>query len=115
MALLQTVMERIQAAEDNPDVALRLVDEELQKASPTAQRHLKSWKVTILMDQAHRIIETAESVEEVQRLREVSEQLVDLTLDRAAEKEAALLQIASDFADPAAVLEQLRRQREPRN
>lgn len=112
-ATLQEVMNRIQNAEDDPDTALRILDEELAKANDAVRKHLISWKITTLMDKGSRMAETAQTAEDVMRLRDIAVQLVELSEPDEATRAETLQKVEQEFADPAAVLEKLRQQREP--
>lgn len=109
--LLQDAMERVQAAGEDTEAALRIVDEAMQGASAAAQMHLKSLKATILLDKGQHLADTAESVEDIQQLRTIALQLIDLTITDDAERTDARHRIEQQFADPAAVLQELKKQR----
>ena len=112
-ATLQEVMSRIQNAEDDPDAALRILDEELAEANDVVRKHLISWKITTLMDKGSRLAETAQTAEDVMGLRDIAVLLVELSEPDDAARAEALQKVEQEFADPAAVLEKLRQQREP--
>lgn len=111
-ATLQEVMSRIQNAEDDPDAALRILDEELAEANDVVRKHLISWKITTLMDKGSRLAETAQTAEDVMGLRDIAVLLVELSEPDDAARAEALQKVEQEFADPAAVLEKLRQQRE---
>lgn len=111
MEQLQAVMERVEAHENDPEAALRILDEALATAAPVMQTHLTSWKVSILLELGQRMADTAETVEDVQQIRELAIQLIQLTVPDEEERAAALKEIEEQFADPEAVLEQFKQQR----
>ncbi|MBR7109330.1 MAG: hypothetical protein IKC90_04755, partial [Akkermansia sp.] len=60
-----------------------------------------------------RMAETAQTAEDVMGLRDIAVLLVELSEPDEAARAEALQKVEQEFADPAAVLEKLRRQREP--
>ena len=111
MEQLQAVMERVEAHENDPEAALRILDEALATVAPVMQTHLTSWKVSILLELGQRMADTAETVEDVQQIRELAIQLIQLTVPDEEERAAALKEIEEQFAAPEAVLEQFKQQR----
>lgn len=109
--LLQDAMERVQNTGDDTEAALRIVDEAMQGASPAVQMHLKSLKATILLDKGQHLADTAETVEDIQQLKTIALQLIELTITDEAERTEAIHRMEQEFADPAAMLEALKKQR----
>ncbi len=109
---LEAINKKLNATRGDAAKALPIVEEALKTCYPANREELLMIKSQIIMAIVNTRLQTADSIEEVEAIKALMMQLVECA--PADRKEMFRKRIEKDFGDPAALLEQIRKQRAKR-
>lgn len=107
---LQNLINQLNACANDVDAMLKLLDEALIDASPAVSEMVANWKISIMLRKMQLMLLEAESEADVLAARDYA--LTTIPLLRESEREEATSVLNEYFADPAALLEEIREQKE---
>ncbi len=105
-ATLLELQKKLQECGEDVDAMLKIVDEALPTATPAQTQYLTPLKMMILLQKSQTLLMAAETVQDVEAARAVSEQAIELLPE--SDKEEAMRSIRETFADPQGLLEMVR-------
>ncbi len=107
---LQNLVNQLNACANDVDAMLDLLNEALADASPAVSEMVKNWKISIMLRKMQLMLLEAETEEDVLAARDYAMTTIPLLLeDEQAEASSVLNKY---FSDPAALLEDVRKQKE---
>ena len=109
---LEELEKKLYTTARNPEKAIPFIDEALKTCYEVNREELLMLKSQVIMAMVNARLQTADSIEEVEAIKALMMQLVDCA--PADRKDQFRQRIEKQFGDPAAVLEQIRKQRAQR-
>ena len=107
---LQNLVNQLNACANDVDAMLKLLDEALVDASPAVSEMVKNWKISIMLRKMQLMLLEAETEEDVLAARDYA--MTTIPLLREDEQAEASSVLNKYFSDPAALLEDVRKQKE---
>ena len=107
---LQNLINQLNEKAGDVDGMLNLLDEALVDASPAVSDMVKDWKISIMLRKMQLMLLDAETEEDVLAARDYA--MTTIPMLREEEREEAANVLNEYFEDPAALLEEIREQKE---
>ena len=109
---MEAIQKKLNATRGDAAKAMPIIDEALKTCYEVNREELLMLKSQVIMAMVNARLQTADSIEEVEAIKALMMQLVDCA--PADRKDQFRQRIEKQFGDPAAVLEQIRKQRAQR-
>lgn len=109
-ATLQNLINELNGCANNVDAMLNLLNESLTDASPAVTEMVTDWKISIMLRKMQLMLLEAETEEDVLAARDYA--MTTIPMLREEEREEAANILNEYFEDPAALLEEIREQKE---